>query len=95
MHVDAGLGAAVPGAPVLTGANRQGKINDAAKQFEALLLGQMLESSHAFGGEEDGEEQNSALTGYGQQQFAQALSASGGLGIAKMVVAGLNRDANR
>jgi Rod binding domain-containing protein len=31
----------------------------------------------------------------GEQQFAQALASSGALGIAKMVVAGLTKNANR
>ena len=73
------------------------KIRDAASQFEALLINQMMQSSRAssggwMGGDED---QNSTLTELGEQQFAQALASNGGLGIAKMIIAGLNQDANR
>lgn len=70
------------------------KIREAATQFEALLITQMLQSAHGSGsgGEED---QNSTLTELGEQQLAQALAASGGLGVAKMVVEGLNTHAHR
>ncbi len=73
------------------------KIRDAASQFEALLINQMMQSSRAssggwMGGEED---QNSTLTELGEQQFAQALASNGGLGIAKMIIAGLNHHENR
>ena len=72
------------------------KIRKGATDFEALLLGQMLRSAREAGGMgltgDDAEdiEANSSIVELGEQQFAQALAANGGLGIAKMVVAGLN-----
>lgn len=75
------------------------RIGRAASDFEALLIAQMLrsarESSASDSDESDGAETNSSLMELGEQQFAQALANSGGLGVAKMVVAGLSRDANR
>jgi len=75
-----------------------GKIMKAATDFEALLIGQMLRSAReASGGGltgDDDDDANSSLMELGEQQFAQALSSSGGLGIGKMIVAGLNH-ANR
>lgn len=74
------------------------KIKEAASQFEALLITQMLQSSRASGGEGlmgDTQDQNSTLLELGEQQMAQALASNGGLGIAKMVVVGLNKNANR
>ncbi|HUI81899.1 MAG TPA: hypothetical protein VLY24_28455 [Bryobacteraceae bacterium] len=71
------------------------KIGKAATDFEALLLGQMLHSAREAagtglsGGDAEDSETNSSLVELGEQQFAQALAANGGLGIAKMVVAGL------
>ena len=71
------------------------KIGKAATDFEALLLGQMLRSAREAGGtgltgdDAENSESNSSLVDLGEQQFAQALAANGGLGIAKMVVAGL------
>jgi len=74
------------------------KIQDAARQFEALLIGEMLKSMKDsqggwFGAGED--ESASSAMDYGQEMFAQALSAKGGLGLGKMVMAGLKPDAPR
>jgi Rod binding domain-containing protein len=75
------------------------KIQHAAADFEALLLAQMLKSSRessggSLTGTDDGEA-NSTMIELGEQQFAQALASSGGLGIAKMVVTGLAKNADR
>ena len=76
------------------------KIGKAAKDFEALLIAQMLKSARESGGgitgdADEQDETNSTLMELGEQQLAQAMSNSGGLGIAKMVVAGLTNHANR
>ncbi len=76
------------------------KVQKAATDFEALLIAQMLKSARESGGgmTGDGDEQdetNATMLELGEQQMAQALSNSGGLGIAKMVVAGLEKHANR
>ena len=69
------------------------KIKDAARQFEALLIGQMVkamqpEDGSWLGGEDSS---SSAAMEYGQEVFAQALSANGGLGLASLVAKGLTR----
>jgi len=69
------------------------KVKDAARQFEALLIGQMLKSMKDsqggwFGAGED--EASSSAMEYAQEMFAQSLSSNGGLGLARMVVAGLD-----
>lgn len=95
--------AAVPPQPLAArGAVKDtpGRIQQAASEFEALLIAQMLKNSRAASGglssdDDDGEEANSTMIELGEQQFAQALAASGGLGIAKMVVAGLTKNADR
>ena len=74
------------------------KIGKAASEFEALLISQMLRSARESGAsdsDDDGSQTNSYLMELGEQQFAQSLANSGGLGIAKMVVTGLSKDANR
>ena len=76
------------------------RIEKAARDFEALLIGQMLkmarESEGGITGDADEEDEtNSTMIELGEQQLAQALSASGGLGIAKIVIAGLSNHANR
>lgn len=70
------------------------KRTGAAKDFEALLLTQMLHSVH----EEDsgwlgtGEDQSSnAAFGLGEEELAKSLAASGGLGIAKLINQGLQQ----
>jgi Rod binding domain-containing protein len=45
--------------------------------------------------EADDSEANSTMIELGEQQFAQALASSGGLGIAKMIITGLAKNANR
>ena len=68
------------------------KTADAARQFEALLIGQMLKSMRdtegGWLGTGDDESAASAME-YAQEIFAQSLSANGGLGMAKLVMRGL------
>ena len=81
------------------------KIRKIATDFEALLIAQMLKSARESGGglgsegttgdANEQDETNSTVVELGEQQMAQALAASGGLGIAKMVIAGLTNHANR
>jgi Rod binding domain-containing protein len=69
------------------------KIRKSATDFEAVLLNQLMRTAR---GDAEGDDQaNSSLQELGEQQFAQALASSGGLGIAKMVVVGLTKHADR
>lgn len=76
------------------------KISQAAKDFEGLLLAQMLRSAReaggggSIGGGDDENEANSSLIELGEQQMAQALAGSGALGIGKIVIAGLGKNAD-
>ena len=65
---------------------------DAARQFEGLLLGQMLRTIHA-NGSSLGEEDSSSETMWdvATQQFAQLLADRGGLGLANIIARGLER----
>src|ERR1700676_3638685 len=71
------------------------KIADEARKFEALMLGQILKPSHDSsdgGWLGTGDDQAGSLAvEMAEQQFAQAMSARGGLGIAKLVTAGVER----
>lgn len=75
------------------------KLKDSARQFEALLIGQMLRSAHEsggswFGGGED--EASSSVVGMAEEQLAQTLAAQGGLGLSRLIEQGIERDnANR
>jgi Rod binding domain-containing protein len=68
----------------------------AAKDFEALLIGQMLQSVREEGsswlgtGEDD--KASDAAFGMGEQQLALALAQGGGLGLSKVIASGLERN---
>jgi Rod binding domain-containing protein len=87
------------GSPALSGSkNDPEKIKQAASQFEALLIGQVLKSVHESS--EDGgwlgtgEDQTaSSAMGMADEYFAQSMAKRGGLGLAKMISAGLQKSA--
>jgi Rod binding domain-containing protein len=62
------------------------KVLDAAQQFEALLLGQILRGVRESGGSSS----DCALE-YAEQQFATVMARSGGLGLASLIVNGLEQ----
>jgi Rod binding domain-containing protein len=74
------------------------KILGVAKQFEALMIGQMLKSAREangggwLGDEDDKDDHTGSLVmELGEQGLSQAMAAHGGLGLAKMVTAKLQR----
>jgi Rod binding domain-containing protein len=76
---------------------RPKSVAEAAKQFEALMIGQMLKESH--GDDEEGgwlgsggDSGSSMAAGLAEQQFAQALANSGGLGLSARIAADLNQE---
>lgn len=64
---------------------------EAARQFEALLLAQMLRTAHASSNSLDGEEDatSESMWDVATQHFAQLLADSGGVGLASMITRGL------
>lgn len=75
------------------------KARDAAGQFEALLIAQMLKSAQGPDGSGwlgTGEDQaGMQAMELAQEFFAGALAKGGGLGLAKPVLAGLEAAQNR
>lgn len=67
------------------------KLVDAAQQFEAMFLNEMLKSSmgHADGDQDntDAAGQNGTIQGMGTEAVAKAIASAGGLGIARHIVA--------
>lgn len=66
------------------------KLEVAAKQFESLMIAQMMKTERDTSGGgwlSDGDEtgEDSSM-GMAEEQFAQSLANNGGLGLAKMVV---------
>ena len=68
------------------------RIADAAHQFEALLIGQLLHSMRGEGGWLGTGDDATAdcAADFAEQQFAAALSAGGGLGLASLIASGLD-----
>ncbi len=69
------------------------KIQDAAQQFEALLLGQILETVSQGGGWlGSGEDPSSSCAnGFAQEQLAALMAKQGGFGLSKLIAQGLER----
>jgi len=68
-------------------------LEDAARQFEALLIAQLLKQARgdAGGWLGSGEDAGSATAaGLAEEQFAQALAQSGGLGLSAQIVSSLS-----
>jgi len=74
------------------------KIRESAKQFEALLIGQIIrtmrESTGGWLG--SGEDQASAsMSEFAEQQMAQVLSSTGGFGLASLIEKAISRHSQR
>jgi Rod binding domain-containing protein len=70
------------------------KRTGAAKDFEALLLTQMLHSVREDGSGwlSNGDDQSGdAAIGLGEEELAKSMAASGGLGLAKLINQGLKQ----
>ena len=62
------------------------KIRDAASQFEALLIGQMLHAAHEGPSEDPASD---CATDFAEQHLATTMAKAGGLGIADLIARGL------
>jgi Rod binding domain-containing protein len=78
------------------------KIAGVAKQFEAMMIGQILKSAReASGGgwlgsdDDQNDQSGSPLMELAEQGLSQAMAAHGGMGIAKMVTANLERSESK
>ena len=87
------LSAPLPGADAPP-APKPKTLAEAAQQFEALMIGQMLKEARgdANGWLGSGEETGDGTLGaVAEEQFAQALAKSGGLGLSRQIVASMTR----
>jgi flagellar protein FlgJ len=90
---DMAISSLLPAAPTAK-ADTPEKVRDAAQQFEALLMGQILRSARQgnsgwLGGEDSSAE---CATDYAEQQLAAVLARQGGLGLAGLIAKGLERN---
>jgi Rod binding domain-containing protein len=74
------------------------RVADAARQFESLMIGQLLKSMRESGeggwlgtGDDQAGAQAMELA---EEQMAQALAQQGGFGLARLVVTGLKKESN-
>ena len=88
-----GSAIAKPGKAAVSGAPGKvdPKLADGARQFEAMMLEQMLKPMH-FGtspdeaGEADAKGSNDTLSGFGTEAVAKALASGKGFGLARQIV---------
>ena len=81
----------------ITPANDPARIRNAAQQFEALLLGQILHSAHDSEGGwlgSGGDSSSDCAGDYAEQQLAATIAQQGGLGLSQLITAGLERDSS-
>jgi peptidoglycan hydrolase FlgJ len=81
-------------------AQRNARLVDAAQQFEGMMLEQILKPMQSsqdsgFGQDPDGERDGSldTMSSYGTEAVARAIARSGGVGIARKIVAEVSRTA--
>jgi Rod binding domain-containing protein len=72
-------------------AQKQAKLDDAAQQFEATMLQELLKplqhGQNSWGGEESSDDTASdTISSFGTEAIAKAISQAGGFGIAKQIV---------
>ena len=70
------------------------KLTKAAKEFEALIIGQMLKSvreSSFGGGWGTGDQSGDVALELADQQMSQMLASNGGLGLAQLITKGLEQ----
>lgn len=81
------------GADAARKAAQHRKLTDAAQQFESMFLQEMLRPMNSIGrsdgADDDGGEssQDGTLQSFGTEAVAKAIASAGGLGIARHVVA--------
>jgi Rod binding domain-containing protein len=74
---------------VAPGSAKPTKVEDAAKQFEALMIAQMLRTARESNEDED--PTASTMLDVADQHFSQVLADNGGFGLAKLIVKNLNQ----
>ena len=88
----------VAGPPAARREEDPAKMREAASEFEALLLAQMLKSVREAASEgwmgAGGDEAGGMMLDVAQEHLAQVLAAQGGLGLADLVTQGLARVAD-
>jgi Rod binding domain-containing protein len=79
--------------------SKPSKLHDAAQQFEALMIGELMKSVRESGSEgwlgSEGDSGSESAMDMAEGQFAKALSLSGGLGLTKMIEQNVGAERNK
>ncbi len=98
MNISPNLTSVAPVAGSASGTAKTSKIHEAAQQFEALMIGEMLKSARGSGSwgltDEDSDPGQDNLSGMAESQFANALAKNGGLGLSRMVEQSVSQQAS-
>ncbi|HYV63630.1 MAG TPA: hypothetical protein VE958_13195 [Bryobacteraceae bacterium] len=90
-----GTGLSLTGITGSHAADTPEKLKDAASQFEALLIGQILKTEHEDSGDgwggDSADPASASAMDFANDYFARAMASKGGLGLTNMIVNGLNR----
>ena len=98
MTIDSTASLGLPLAAPPRGGDDPKKIRESAQQFESLLIAQVLKTGRESGGSggwlgTGDDEAGATCVEMAEQQVAQMLAASGGLGLSRLIEQGLTRDA--
>jgi flagellar protein FlgJ len=89
MGISPDLASLAPFTGAANATSKPSKIHEAAQQFEALMIGEMLKSARESGSwgltEENSDPGQDTFSGMAESQFANALARSGGLGLSHLV----------
>src|ERR1700709_670786 len=95
------IGADIANQPATTAeVQKQAKLVDAAQQFEATMLQELLKpmqhGQSSWGSEEKGDDTASdTMSSFGTEAIAKAISKGGGFGIAKQIVSKVTLERQR
>jgi Rod binding domain-containing protein len=75
---------------------RRAKLADAAQQFEAMMLQELLKpmrtSEDDLSGEKSDDSSFDTIASFGTEAVAKAISKSGGLGVARQIIQQLSKE---
>lgn len=83
-----GLSSAQKATPEAQANQARRRVEDAATQFEALMVAQLLEPITKMN---ESDSSTSSVLDMGKEQLAQAITSGGGLGLRKTILASLTR----
>jgi Rod binding domain-containing protein len=84
-----GISSATAGATGAPQAATDAKTVKAARDFEALLIGQMMHQMRESSSLGDGDQSSATIMEMAEEQLSQVLAAGGGLGLGKLITHGL------